>query len=234
MSVKLNCDVGEGSNNEHLLMPFISSCSIACGGHAGNMESMRKVVDLAVQNDVGTGAHPSYPDRENFGRKSLNMEERELIGSLQQQIAILENILREEGVPLHHIKAHGALYNDMAKNKNIAEIFLSAIRSYRDRVPVYVPYNSVIEKLAVSKGFRITYEAFADRNYNDDLSLVARNTENAVILDKEEVRKHVLFMVKEGKVRTLSGKEVTIKTDTFCLHGDNPNAVEILRYLIQE
>ncbi|RNL91429.1 5-oxoprolinase subunit PxpA [Sinomicrobium pectinilyticum] len=231
MSIKLNCDVGEGLDNEHLLMPYISSCSIACGGHAGDRGSMQRVADLAVKYKVGAGAHPSYPDRENFGRESIKMEEGELMKCVQRQVVTLENVLREKRIPLHHIKAHGALYNDMARKTDIAEIFLSALISYRERVPLYVPYNSEIAKLAVARGFRIIYEAFADRNYNNDLSLLSRKEKKAVILDKEKVLRHVLFMAKEGKVRTSDGSEVKIRADTFCLHGDNAHAVEILKYL---
>ncbi|MBC9796340.1 5-oxoprolinase subunit PxpA [Sinomicrobium weinanense] len=234
MTIDINCDVGEGLDNEHLLMPCISSCSIACGGHAGDEEAMRKVVNLAVEHGVKIGAHPSYPDRENFGRRSVKLERQDLIASIREQVKALEDIVIEKGTAFFHIKAHGALYNDMARDRSTAEIFLSAIEEYRESVFIYAPYNSEIESLAVSEGFRIKYEAFADRNYNDDLSLVPRSAENAVIHDKEKVLEHLLVMIKEGKVLTTTGNKITIKADTFCLHGDNAHAVEILEFLSKE
>ncbi|UGU16045.1 5-oxoprolinase subunit PxpA [Sinomicrobium kalidii] len=229
--INLNCDVGEGLDNEHLLMPHISSCSIACGGHAGDEETMQRVVDLAIKYGVQIGAHPSYPDRENFGRRSVNMVSEKLIASIREQVGALEDIVGKKGAALYHIKAHGAMYNDMARDRNTAEIFLSAIEKYRESVFIYAPCNSEIERLAVSEGFSIKYEAFADRNYNDDLSLVPRSADNAIIHDKEKVLEHLLFMTKEGKVLTVKGNKVAIKADTFCLHGDNEHAVEILEFL---
>lgn len=231
MAVRLNCDVGEGLNNEVLLMPYIHSCSIACGGHAGDTDTMKRAVELAIQYETDIGAHPSYPDKTNFGRESMNMDDEALVFSVREQVEALEKIIRQYDIPLHHIKAHGALYNDMAGNRDKAEVFLSAVENYKGRVRLYVPYGSEIAKSAVSRGFNIRYEAFADRNYNDDLSLVSRKSTNAIILKPEAIRQHILYMVKEQKVRTVTGSEKTIRADTFCLHGDHPHAAEVLRYL---
>ncbi|NHF60127.1 5-oxoprolinase subunit PxpA [Flavobacteriaceae bacterium TP-CH-4] len=232
--IDINCDVGEGMGNEGRLMPLISSCNIACGGHAGDVETMRGVVRLAKTYQVKIGAHPSYPDRENFGRISVNISERDLIDTVRHQIQGLESVLREEDMALNHIKPHGALYNDLVKDEQLASTFLKAIEHYKEDVWLYVPYGSMIEKEASNKGFGIRYEAFADRNYNEDLSLVSRTFQNAVIESPEAVLGHLLTMVRKEKVNTIGGKTVPIKADTFCIHGDTKNALHILAYLSEQ
>ena len=169
-TIDINCDVGEGVTHEHLLYPFISSCSIACGGHTGVTDSMRKAVLLAKAEDVKVGAHPSYPDRENFGRKVIDMADDDLQASIAAQMQNFVSVLHQENVMMHHIKPHGALYNQIAKNKRLATIFLEAVEDYRAEAILYVPYASQIAEVADRRGFRIKFEAFGDRNYNDDLS----------------------------------------------------------------
>ncbi|QOD60290.1 5-oxoprolinase subunit PxpA [Polaribacter haliotis] len=233
MKIDINCDVGEGIENEHLLMPHISSCNIACGGHFGNAVTIDKTIQLAIENKVLIGAHPSFPDTKNFGRMVMNISHEALQKSIENQLELFESRLALVDEKLHHIKPHGALYNLIAVDKNFAEIFLKSIEKYSKDVFLYVPYNSVIEKLAIEKSIKIKYEVFSDRNYNNDLTLVSRNKENALITDKEDVFKHVLSMYK-GKVKTISGELKTIKADTFCIHGDNKNAVSILEYLSEK
>jgi len=232
--LNINCDVGEGVNNEMVLMPYIQSCNIACGGHAGNKKLMEKVVKLALKHEVNIGAHPSYPDVENFGRKTMIIDPSELVKTIQKQINLLNKIVIEQGGSLSHIKPHGALYNDVSKNKNLALHFLNAILPYKNSVKLFVPFNSEIEICALENGFSIVYEAFADRNYNDDLSLVARNEKEAVITDVEIIEKRILEMINTEKVTTISGKKVFIKASTFCVHSDTENAIEIVRKLHQE
>jgi len=178
--INMNCDVGEGIGNEAALLPLISSCNIACGGHAGDTQSMRKVVALAKMHQVKVGAHPSYPDPENFGRTSMAMPKEALKQSIQEQIHALCIILEEEKMPLHHIKPHGALYNDAAKDPKIAAIILDAIAPYKKEVVLYAPYGSVIGKSAIAANYKVMYEAFGDRNYNKDLSLVSRSLDKAL------------------------------------------------------
>ncbi|VAW26533.1 Lactam utilization protein LamB [hydrothermal vent metagenome] len=228
---EINCDVGEGIHNEDLLMPYIQSCNIACKGHAGNDKTMSFVVELAIKHNVKIGAHPSYPDKVNFGRKTMIIEKNKLKNAIQNQINSLLKIIEEKGATLHHIKPHGALYNDLAKNNELASQFLESILPYKKTVKLYVPYNSVIEKKAKEKGFVIIYEAFADRNYNDDLSLVSRKNKEALITNKRAIFKHILEMLSEGKVTAISGNKITIKATTFCVHSDTENAVEIVKYL---
>lgn len=227
--ININCDVGEGINNESNLMPYIQSCNIACGGHAGNKKTMNFVVDLAIKYQINIGAHPSYPDKENFGRKTLMIKPSKFILSIRNQIAILHKIIKEKGSILNHIKPHGALYNDIAINNELSLIFLEAILPYKKDVKLYVPYNSVIEKNAIEKGFSIIYEAFADRNYNDDLSLVSRQDESAIITNSKLIFEHVYNILNAEQVTTITGTKKTLKATTFCVHSDTKNAVEIVK-----
>ncbi|MBS9464151.1 5-oxoprolinase subunit PxpA [Flagellimonas sp. 389] len=233
-TIDINCDVGEGIGNEKSLMPLISSCNIACGGHAGDIKSMIKTVKLADSHNVKVGAHPSYPDKTNFGRKVMKISNSELKQSIIDQLAIFNEILQKEDVELHHIKAHGALYNQLAKDSVLAKLYLEAVSEHKNQVYLYVPFKSVIAEIAEENGFRVMYEAFGDRNYNDDLSLVSRKLKTALIQEPETVLEHILPIVKQKKVITLNGEEIKIKVDTICIHGDTPTALEILMYLSTE
>ena len=229
--IDFNCDVGEGLDNEHLLMPLISSCNIACGGHAGSVGIMDEVIRLAVENDVKIGAHPSFPDRENFGRKAMGISDDELQQSLEDQLQLFKERIELQKASVHHIKPHGALYNLVAVDQGKAELIVKAIQSVFDKVKLYVPYDSVIERVAREKGIQIVYEAFADRNYNEDLTLVSRSQPNAILSIPEEIVTHVSRMAEDSKVFTVTGKEKKIKAQTFCIHGDHENVVEILETL---
>lgn len=229
--IDINCDVGEGIGNERALFPHISSCNIACGGHAGDVNTMSEIVRLAQKFGIKAGAHPSYPDRENFGRKSMKIEKRLLISSIQNQIKELESILNSSNMQLHHIKAHGALYNDIAGDLELAMVYLESVLAYKDQVLLYLPYGSVIEKEARNQGFKIALEAFGDRNYNDDLSLVSRDLAQALIEEPKKVLEHLSSMVIYKEVITLTGVKVPIYADTFCIHGDTSTALQILMYL---
>ncbi|MDO6516907.1 5-oxoprolinase subunit PxpA [Zobellia uliginosa] len=232
--IDLNSDVGEGVGLEKDLMPLISSCNVACGGHAGNAQSISDIVDLAHIYNVKVGAHPSYPDKSNFGRVSIQMPEAELIDSIRGQISLLEGTLLEKGKSMHHIKAHGALYNDIAKDGDLARLFLRAVEKYKKTTFIYVPYGSEVAREALRLGFMVKYEAFADRNYNDDLSLVSRQFGNGLITSKEKVLAHVAEMVGTQRVVTVTGRKVKILADTFCVHGDTQGALQIVLYLTQE
>ncbi len=229
--IDINCDVGEGIGNEGELLPLISSCSIACGGHAGDLISMTQVVRLAQKHKVRIGAHPSYPDTENFGRVSIKISDPELARSIESQIAALIAIINKEEAELSHIKPHGALYNDLAKDERLARVFLEAVEAYKSDVSLFVPFGSILEKVALESGFMVKREAFADRSYNDDLSLVSRSHPKAMITDPKAVFEHLLRMVRQEKVRTIDTTEIALKAETFCLHGDTPNALQILTYL---
>ncbi len=230
----MNCDVGEGLENENELLPLISSCNSACGGHAGDPQTIDRVIGIALRNGVKIGAHPSYPDRENFGRKTLDIGSNALIASIKSQMSLFTEILQKNGGTLHHIKPHGALYNDLAKNVSLSQTFLTAIEAYNKDVKLYVPYGSVIAEEAQKKGWELLYEAFGDRNYNDDLSLVSRKESNALIRDPHMVLEHILTIINKSKVNTLGGLLEPLVADTICLHGDTPEVLEILVYLSRE
>ncbi|MEX2594278.1 MAG: 5-oxoprolinase subunit PxpA [Anditalea sp.] len=226
-TIDFNCDLGEGSGNDAAIMPFISSCNIACGGHAGDLTTMRKTVLLATAHQVKIGAHPSYPDPQNFGRKIIPMSLPDLTESLIHQIRTLENIAHHFGLKLHHIKLHGALYNQAAQEAEAARLIVDMMKKYFMQYTLYAPYPSVLSQIALKEGLQIKYEVFADRNYNADLSLVSRRFPYAVLLDHQKVLEHVERILKEGKVKTISGELVAIRADTLCVHGDNPEAVSL-------
>lgn len=229
--IHINCDMGEGLGNEHLFMPYISACNIACGGHAGDAETIHRVVSLAKKYGVRIGAHPSYPDRENFGRISMEVSKENLLETIQKQISLIENLCKSLDVEIQHIKPHGALYNDITKEPALANYFLNAIEPYKKRYKLYVPDKSIVEKEALRRPFNLVYEAFADRNYHDDLTLVSRKEKGAVLTNIDQITQHIQRINNQGKVRTISGKEIPIKADTFCVHSDTENAVEIVKQI---
>ena len=229
--IDINCDLGEGLDNEHIIMPLISSCNISCGAHAGSIEIMDKVIQLAVKHKVKIGAHPSFPDRKNFGRKVLDISNSDLQKSLEDQLSIFKDRALLQNATIHHVKPHGALYNLIAVNREKALVVITAIQHVFEAVKLYVPYQSRIEEIAIESGLEIVYEAFADRMYNEDLSLVSRTFSNALIEDKLEVLKQVQKISDKQSVTTVNFHEKKIKASTFCVHGDTKNAIEILEYL---
>lgn len=230
-NLDINCDMGEGMRYDLQIMPMVSSCNIACGGHAGDTRTMEATVALALENQVKIGAHPSFPDRRNFGRTVIEIRGRKLKKSLRSQISALLEVLRDQGGKLHHIKAHGALYQTTASNRAMAELFLDIMEPYKPLAFLYVPYGSQLEILAESHGFRIKKEAFLDRNYLADLRLVPRNHPQAIITDPQLVGQRLIDLVHHRTVTAIDGARIPIKADTYCLHGDNPAILEILHYL---
>ena len=227
----INCDLGEGMANDAELMPFIDSCNIACGGHAGDRETMVSTIRLAKEHDVKIGAHPSFEDRPNFGRKEIYVPPERLRSQLIHQIAEIGALARLEDVVLHHVKPHGALYNMAARSSDLAALIVNVLRFFNEDLTLYVPMDSQLERKAKEAGIRRAVEVFADRNYTDSFSLVPRNEPDAVITDPERVRERVERMMREGEVVSLSGKVKQVKIDTICIHGDNPSAVEIAKEL---
>ncbi len=232
--VDINCDVAEGLGNEAELFPYITSCNIAAGGHAGDPREIRRVVRLALEHQVKIGAHPGYPDKENFGRKPLDMDPLLLGESIRWQVGNVADITKEEGGTLHHVKAHGALYNQLAQDEDLCQVFLEAIAPFGKRLKVYAPYNSTLEEAAVAYGYPVVQEAFADRVYQADLSLRSRVHDDALLTDKKAVLGQLLPMLQEGVVVTQEGQRVPILAQTYCLHGDTPGAPEILAYLAEK
>ena len=225
----INCDLGEGLSNDELLMPYLGSCNIACGGHAGNEQSIKETIRLAKKNQVKIGAHPSYPDPVNFGRLKMDISIESLKKSLILQLSVFKDMSKKENVEIHHIKPHGALYNFLAKDHSTASMILDILENQFSGCFLYCPPNSLIAQLAEERGIPIKKEVFADRNYNDDGSLVSRAESNAVITEPDKALEHIKIMVEEGKIKTVIGTYIPVQADTICIHGDNPNALEILK-----
>ncbi|WP_323787677.1 5-oxoprolinase subunit PxpA [Psychroserpens sp.] len=228
--IDVNCDLGEGIGNEALVMPYLSSCSIACGGHAGDIETMTSVAKLAKKHNVKIGAHPSFPDKENFGRTIVEMSSSDLYKSLEEQINSLIEVLELECVKLNHVKPHGALYNLASIDKKTAQIIVSVIKSIDKNLILYAPYQSMISKIAITDGLKVMYEGFADRNYNENLTLVSRQNSDAIIYDADQIFDHAFRMISDEKVKTKSGVEVELKIDTICVHSDHENVIENLKF----
>jgi len=231
--IDLNADIGESMPYDHELIKYISSCNIACGGHAGDDESILATIKLAMRNNVKIGAHPSYPDKENFGRKSLDMSLNELIESIDFQLQSFKILCELSKANWHHIKFHGALYNDLKTDNITAEGLINLLSNKYQNLILYVPPNSVVQAIAVKNNIQIKIEGFADRVYNDDLSLVSRQKPNAVINDTQKVIKQVSEMLLHQKVETLNGLKVPINIQTLCLHGDTPCALKLAKAIVR-
>lgn len=229
IKLDINADVGEGIENENELFPFISSCNIACGGHTGNYKTMLSTVGLAKQYNVKIGAHPSFEDRENFGRKILKVDKKELLSSLINQVESLQDILKNQEIKLNHIKAHGALYNLSAYDKDSAKIIIELAKKIDTKL--YVPYSSLISKMAKEQGVETYNELFVDRNYNSDLTLVSRENSNALINDSKTMFEHVKKIINDQIITSINNKNMSVEFDTLCIHGDSPNAVELIKEL---
>lgn len=227
----INCDLGEGLGNDKDLMPWIDSCNIACGGHAGDKNSMVSTLKLAKQYGVKAGAHPSFVDREHFGRQEQKVPSQWLKKQLIHQIGSLIDLANMEKMKIFHVKAHGALYNLCARSEEMAELFIETINDFSEELCIFVPYGSVIEKLAKERGISYMTEAFADRNYDSALNLLPRSHPKAVLNDPVNIRNRALRMLKEKVIKTAEGKDLSINFDTLCVHGDHPNAVQILMEL---
>jgi UPF0271 protein len=227
--IDINADVGEGLGNESELFPMISSCNIACGGHAGDQQSMLSTVRLAKKNNIKIGAHPSFPDKINFGRKILKIDKESLFKSLKNQIESLQNILIQENIKLNHIKPHGALYNLAANDRKTAKIIIDLVKEIN--VKLYVPYNSLIAEIANKQGIDICNELFIDRNYNSDLTLVSRDHPNAMIKDSESIFQHVNGIINDKTITTIDRKKIAVEFDTLCIHGDSKNVIKLTKDL---
>ncbi|MGM0478853.1 MAG: 5-oxoprolinase subunit PxpA [Bacteroidota bacterium] len=228
--VNINADLGEGAGQDDQIMPYLSSCNIACGGHTGDEKSVKTTIQLAQSHQVKIGAHPAYPDREHFGRKRPKIDRVALEDSIMEQLTLFFQVAREQGAEVHHIKAHGALYNDAASDEETAALFLNAIRRLGIQCKIYAPFDSVLHRVA-EPTFEVIYEAFIDRMYNEDLSLLSRSDEKALHQDPETAWKQLYELYFLEEVTTITGKKAAIKANTFCIHGDHPEAVNMLQYI---
>lgn len=232
-NIDVNCDLGEGFGNDHQIMPLVSSCNIACGGHFGDEDSMKEAIELALTYGVLIGAHPSFPDKETFGRSAVIMSNGDLVSELADQLSVFEKVAREMGTYVHHIKAHGALYNIAATNTEVSEKYLEAVIRGSSCRRIYAPWSSITERLAPDYGIGIVYEAFADRSYNSDGTLVSRNHPEAMIDSESRVFDQIVKIAKRKQVSSIQGKLIPLEAQTYCVHSDHPNTPNILRYLHQ-
>ncbi len=224
-------DTGYTSGDE-AVMPFITSANIACGLHAGSLLTMERTVLLAKKHHVSIGAHPGYPDREGFGRRNIALSREELRATILYQVGALKTIAEASGSRLQHVKCHGALYNEASVNHDIAIAVAAAVRDIDPSLILVGLSASEMLRAAEEKGLRTASEVFADREYNDDGTLVSRSIPGAVLHDKRIVTGRAVKMVKERSVISISGKVIPLQADTICIHGDNPEASELAKELI--
>ena len=229
MQIDLNADLGEGAGSDEELLKLVSSANIACGWHAGDASTMRQCVRWAIDNQVAIGAHPSFPDRANFGRSTMHLPPEEIVAGVLYQVGALAAIVKAEGGTLAHVKAHGALYNMAAKDRALAEAIARAIRDVDAGRVLFALAGSELIGAAERAGLRCASEVFGDRTYQDDGSLSPRSLPGAMIEDAEVAAAQVKRMVSEGVVRSLSGKDVPVKAQTLCIHGDQPGALAFVR-----
>ncbi len=231
MEININCDLGESSKlhsteNDPLLLEIVNSANIACGYHAGNKPTMEKTIEISKKNNVSIGAHPSFNDPENFGRKRLNLPSSEIKKLVIDQINILSNIANNKGMKVTHVKPHGALNNMACEDYNLAKIISESIIETNKELIFLVPTGSEMEKAGKKLGIKVAAEIFADRNYEDDGNLVSRAKKNAMITDPEVAKKHVIQMVEKQALNCYSGKQIPCEIDSICVHGDGESAVD--------
>jgi UPF0271 protein len=229
MPVDINCDMGEGMSNDEQIMPFITSANIACGYHAGDISTMQKTIELCLKHNVAIGAHPSFHDRNNFGRITAQHSPEEVYELIIQQLFILAEVANAFNTKLHHVKPHGALYNKAAKDSSIALAIAKAVKAFDNQLILYGLSGSESIIQAQATGIKTASEVFADRSYQDDGTLTPRSMPNALIEDIDKATIQVLQMVREGMVTTVNGLSVPVITETICIHGDGKYAVELAK-----
>ena len=230
MEININCDLGEKSKfhstkNDPDLLKIVNSANIACGYHAGDKETMNRVIEISKTNQVSIGAHPSFNDPENFGRKKINLNSSEVTKLIVDQYEILQKIAQNHNENVTHIKPHGALNNMACEDLELATTIAKAIHSINKDVIFLVPTGSKMELAGKKLNMKIACEIFADRNYEDDGNLVSRSKDNALITNPDVAKKHVLKMVKNQALNCFSGKKIPCKIDSVCIHGDNESSL---------
>ena len=230
MEININCDLGEKSKhhsnvNDPDLLKIVNSANVACGFHAGDENTMSEVIQISKNNGVSIGAHPSFNDPENFGRTRINLSSTEIKKLIIEQYEILQNIALRYNEKVSHIKPHGALNNMACEDIDLANILAKTINEISKDLIYLVPTGSKMEQAAKKLNMKVACEIFADRNYEDDGNLVSRKKSNALIIDPEEAKKHVLNMVKNQSLNCHSGKQIPCEIDSVCIHGDNDNSL---------
>jgi 5-oxoprolinase (ATP-hydrolysing) subunit A len=231
LCIDLNADLGEGAGHDDELFELISSANIATGFHAGDSETMHAAVSAAKKRGVAVGAHPSFFDRKNFGRKELKLSDQEVFDAVVYQLGIFQAIASALDVRPNHVKPHGALYNMAVRDRELADAIARAIESVDPKLILFAPDNSELARAGEAHGLQITREIFADRNYLNDGWLVPRTRPDALLRDPKQAADRVLRMLREGKVRSVEGGDVDVRGETICVHSDTPGAVEFAREL---
>lgn len=234
--IDINCDLGEGEDTEDcqqdaLLMPYISSCNIACGGHAGNQQTIQLSLLNAQKHQLKIGAHPGYPDKDNFGRKSLSLSSEKLNRSLREQIDWLITIGLENNIHLKHIKLHGALYNDVEKDKLLASQIAKLFRQHYSNYKIVGLADGKLEEACQEESLEFIAEGFMDRVYLSNGQLTPRKQAGAVIQDIQAVINQAIALAKNARITTSDKQKISPKVETICLHGDNPKALTIIKNL---
>ena len=231
LSVDINADLGEGAGHDEELFDLISSANIATGFHAGDSDSMHAAVSAAKKHGVAVGAHPSFFDRENFGRKELKISSPEVFDAVAYQLGVFQAIASAVGVRPNHVKPHGALYNMAVRDQDLADAIARGIKSVDPKLILFAPNKSELARAGEAYALQIAREIFADRNYLNDGWLVPRTRPDALLRDPKEAAARVLRMLREHKVRSVEGRDVEVRGETICVHGDTPGAVEFAREL---
>ncbi len=233
MSVDINCDIGESFGNytvgnDSAVMKFISSANIACGFHAGDFMTMRRTVLLCLESGVSMGAHPGYPDLQGFGRRSISFTPAEIYAMVLYQTGALKAIIESEGGRLHHVKPHGAMYNDAVGDQEKARAIAEAVRKSGEDLILLCLYGSKMEEAAIAAGVPFATEAFADRQYDSTGRLVPRSVKDSVITVPGVCATRAVLMKEEKRVMAADGKFIMINPDSICVHGDTDGAIEIV------
>lgn len=228
---QINCDLGEGIATEDAIFPFLDVASLACGGHFGNIDTLKASMALARRFDKKVGAHPSYPDQANFGRISRQLPAVTLLASLTEQITLFVQAAKESKLPMDHIKFHGALYNDAAKDSAMAGLLTDFLLANYPGIPLLVPPKSEMELQAMAKNLPIRREVFADRGYLENYQLAPRGMAGALLSSKATVEQQVCRILQDRELETVTGVHLSITADSLCFHGDNPGIAEFLPYL---
>ena len=230
MEININCDLGEKSKfhsikNDPQLLSIVNSANIACGYHAGDEPTMDMVIKISKKNGVSIGAHPSFNDPENFGRKRINLNSSEIRKLIFKQYEILQSIAQKNNENVTHVKPHGALNNMACEDLELATTLATTINQLGRDIIYLVPTGSKMEIAAKKLDMNVACEIFADRNYEDDGNLVSRKKPSALITDPEQAKKHVLNMMKNQTINCLSGKQIPCEIDSVCIHGDNESSL---------
>ncbi len=236
--IDLNCDIGESYGiyqfgNDELIMPYITSCNVACGFHAGDPLHIFRTLKNALAHNLRIGAHPGYPDRVGFGRREMKMAAEELDASIKYQVSAVNGMARSIGANLNYVKPHGALYNAMSKDHDLAEIVVKAIKELNADLAIMGMAGSLVGELAEGLGLLYYSEAFMDRRYDSEGHLLSRTIEGAVIHDVAAAQAQFISIAARQEVLSIDGTIIPIKADSICIHGDNQNVLAILKSITE-